>query len=44
MNSDSKEWFDSVVSEGIINRNELFKKFKRSRLTPEQEDYKKARY
>ena len=43
VNSDSKEWCDSVVSEGTINRNELFKKFERSRLTPEQEGYKKAR-
>ena len=28
----SKEWFDSVVSEGINNRDKLFKKFKKSRL------------
>ena len=29
----SKEWFDSVVSEGINNRDKLFQKFKKSRLT-----------
>ena len=40
----SKEWFDSVVSEGINNRDKLFKKFKKSRLPLDQEDYKKTRY
>ena len=40
----SKEWFDSVVSEGINNRDKLFKKFKKSRLPLDQENYKKARY
>ena len=40
----SKEWFDSVVSEGINNRNKFFKKFKKSRLPLDQEDYKKTRY
>ena len=28
----SKEWFDSVVSEGINNRDKLFKRFNKSRL------------
>ena len=40
----SKEWFDSVVSEGIYNKDKLFKKFKKSRLSLEQENYKKGRY
>ena len=40
----SKEWFDSVVSERINNRDKIFKKLKRSRLPPDQENYKKARY
>ena len=40
----SKEWFDSVVSEGINNRDKLFKKFKKSRLPLGQKNYKKARY
>ena len=40
----SKEWFDSVVSEGINNRDKLFKKLKKSRLPLDQENYKKARY
>ena len=40
----SKEWFDSVVSEGINNRDQPFKKFKKTRLPLDQENYKKARY
>ena len=40
----SKEWVDSVVSEGINNRDKLFKKFKKSRLPLDQENYKKAHY
>ena len=40
----TKEWFDCVVSEGINNRDKLFKKFKKSRLTLDQENCKKARY
>ena len=40
----SKEWFDSVVSEKINNRDTLFKKFKKSSLPLDQENYKKARY
>ena len=40
----SKEWFDIVVTEGINNRDKLFKKFKKSRLPLDQEHYKKARY
>ena len=39
----SKEWFDSVVSEGINNRDKLFKKFKKSRLPLDQKIYKKVR-
>ena len=40
----SKEWFESVVSEGINNRDKLFKRFKKSRLPLDQENHKKARY
>ena len=40
----SKEWFDSVASEGINNRDKILKKFKRSRLPLDHEKYKKARY
>ena len=40
----SKERFDSAVSEGTNNRDKLFKKFKKSRLPLDQENYKKARY
>ena len=40
----SKEWFDSAVSEGKNNRDKLFKKFKKSRLPLDRENYKKARY
>ena len=38
-----KKWFDSVVSEGINNRDKLFKKFKKSRQALDQENYKKIR-
>ena len=37
-----KEWFDSVVSEEINNRDKPFKKFKKSILPLDQENYKKA--
>ena len=40
----SKEWFDSVVSERINNRDKIFTKLKKSRLPLDQENYKKARY
>ena len=40
--SNSKEWSDSFASEGM-NRDKLFKKFKKSRLPLDQEKYKKAR-
>ena len=40
----SKEWFDSFASEVINNRDKLFKKFKKSRLPLDQENYKKACY
>ena len=40
----SKEWFDSVVSEAINNENKLFKKLKKSRLPLDQENYKNACY
>ena len=31
-----KEWFDSIVSEGVNNRDKLFKKLKKSRLPLDQ--------
>ena len=34
----SKEWFDSVASEGINNRDKLLNKFKKSRLPLHQEN------
>ena len=37
-----EEWFDSVVSEGINNRDKFFKKLKKSRLPLDQENYKKV--
>ena len=40
----SKEWFDSIVSEGVNNRDKIFKNFKNSRPPFHQENYKKARY
>ena len=40
----SKEWFESVASEGINNRDKIFKKLKKSRLPLDHEKYKKARY
>ena len=36
----SKEWFDSVASEGINDRDKLFKKFKKSRLPLDQKNCK----
>ena len=39
-----KKWFDSVVLEGINNRDKLFKNFKKSRLHLDQEYCKKAYY
>ena len=38
----SKEWFDSLVSEEINNRDKPFKKLKKSRLLLDQENYNKA--
>ena len=40
----SKEWFDSIVSEGINNRDKLFKRSKKSRLPLDLENCKKAHY
>ena len=39
----SQEWFDSEVLESIALRDQLFKKFKRSKLNLEKEIYNKAR-
>ena len=44
MTGNSKEWFGSIVSEGINNRGRLFNKFKKPRLPLDQENYKKAHY
>ena len=44
MKGNSKEWCDSGVSEGINNRDKLSKKFKKSRLPLDQENYKNACY
>ena len=42
MEGNSKVCFDSVASEGMKNRGKLFKKFEKSRLPIDQENYKKA--
>ena len=42
--SNSKEWFSSVVFEGMNNRGRLFNKLKKPWLPLNQENYKKARY
>ena len=39
----SQEWFDGEVLESIALRDQLFKKFKRSKLNLEKEIYNKAR-
>ena len=41
LKGNSKEWFDSVVSERINNRDKIFTKLKKSRLPLDQENYKK---
>ena len=40
----SKPCFDNVGSDGINNRDKLFKKTKKTRLSYDQESYKKACY
>ena len=40
----SQDWFDSVVSEWINNRDKRFKKFKKSTLPLGQGNYKKVHY
>ena len=40
----SQEWFDSEISEKLIIRGKLFKKFKKTRLHLDKEIYKRARY
>ena len=39
----SQEWFDGEVLESIALRDQLFKKFKRSKLNVDKEIYNKAR-
>lgn len=41
MTGNSKEWFNSAVSERTNNRDKLFKKFKKCKLPLGQEDNKK---
>lgn len=43
MKGNSKESFDTVVSEVINNREKRFRKFK-SKIPLDQKNYKKARY
>ena len=40
----SQEWFDGEISEAIKNRDNLLKKFQRSRLHIDKELYNAARY
>ena len=40
----SQEWFDSEISEKLIIRGKLFKKYKKTRLHVDKEIYKRARY
>ena len=39
-----QEWFDSEISEKLIIRDKLFKKYKKSRLHVDKEIYKRLRY
>ena len=39
----SQEWFDSELSEKLINRDKLFKKYKKTRLHVNKDIYKRAR-
>ena len=40
----SQEWFNSEISEKLIIRDKLFKKYKKTRLHVDQEIYKRVRY
>ena len=40
----SQEWFDSEISEKLIIRDKLFKKYKKIRLYVDKEIYKRTRY
>ena len=40
----SQEWFDSEISEKLIIRDKFFKKYKKTRLHVDKENYKRARY
>ena len=40
----SQEWFDSEISEKLIIRDKLFKKYKKTRLHVDKEIYKRAQY
>ena len=44
MKGNSKEWFDSVISDRKNKRDKIFKKLKNFRLPLCQENYKKVRY
>ena len=40
----SQEWFGSEISEKLIIRDKIFKKYKKTRLQVDKEIYKRARY
>ena len=40
----SQEWFNSEISEKLIIRNKLFKKYKKTRLHVDKGIYESARY
>lgn len=44
MKGNSKEWFDSVVSEGITNRSKRLKKFMKSIRPVDREMFMSGRY
>ena len=39
----SQNWFDAEIMEKISDRDKLFKKFKKSRLHVDKDNYKEAR-
>ena len=42
--NNTQEWFDREISESINTHNELFSKFKDSKLHTDVENYKKVKY
>ena len=43
INGTSQNWFDAEIMEKINDRDKLFKKFKKSRLRADKDNYKEAR-